>query len=81
MNKKQIDLLISSGYEVLPEVGFIKENTLLRPVAYITFNSVKKEFGIVSVGMEISGKDNLIKYTQDIAMKLDLVQRLNYYCD
>ncbi len=78
MNKKQIELLKENNYDVLPEVGFVKENTLLRPVAYITFDSLKKEFGIVTVGMEVIGKENIVKYTQEIAMKLDLIQRLNY---
>lgn len=76
MNKKQIDLLIKNGYEVLPEVGFIRETTLLKPNATIWFNTLSKQFTLNIFGTEVSS-NNIVEYMDDINNKCKLVNELN----
>lgn len=76
MNNTQIALLKEEGYEVLPEVGYIKEITLLRPIASIWFNTLKKEFKLCIIGTEVND-DELENYQQELNQKIKLVKDLN----
>ena len=44
MNKKQIDLLIENGYEVLEDIGYIHELSFSNPRVCIVYNSLLKQF-------------------------------------
>lgn len=76
MNNKQIELLKKNGYEVLPEVGYIKEITTFRPIASIWFNTLLKIFKLCIVGTEVK-EDELDNYQQELNQKIQLVKELN----
>ena len=77
MNKKQIDLLTESGYEVLPELNFIREKTLEKSLVYITYNHFAKTFSLGIVGTQFDSTKDLNIFQIDFASKLKLVIELN----
>ena len=77
MNKKQIDLLIKSGYEVIPEIGFIKENTLGKPLVYLIYNQFNKTFSLGIVGTQFDNNNDLNFYQMEFDSKLKLASELN----
>lgn len=78
MKKKAIELLEKHGYKVLPELNFIVEDSLIKPIAHIVYDEEKNRFGIMILPMVVFGNENLNRYTQEIASKLDLIDRLNF---
>ena len=79
MNNKQIDLLNEHGYDVLDELGFIKERHVEKPVSYIMYDSSKKKFTLGTVGTLFDSEDiNMLHcYQNDITCKVLLIIELN----
>lgn len=75
MNKQQINLLKKNDYEVLPDIGYIKEISMLHPMAYIWFNNLTKKFKLCIIGTEVD-YDELDNYSQELNNKIQLIKSL-----
>lgn len=79
MNNTQINLLNEHGYDVIDELGFIKERHVERPLSYIVFDSLNKKFTLGTIGTQFDSNDidMLHCYQNDITNKVLLIIELN----
>ena len=77
MNFQQIKILKELGYEVIPEINFIKENTFNTPNCYLFYDSKINLFviGIRNTTITISQASSFIL---ELITKIDLANKLNH---
>lgn len=76
MNKKQIDLLIENGYEVLEDIGYVHELSFSNPRVCIVYNSLLKQFCLNTYGTTLT-PDEIKSFQEEVNNKSNLVNQLN----
>ena len=69
MNQNQIKVLRDYGYDVIPEINLINENTFTNPNCYIIYDPNEKLF---SIGI----KHNTITIPQSTTFILELISKI-----
>lgn len=77
MNYQQFKILKELGYEVIPEINFIKENSFNTPNCYLIYDSKINLFviGIRNTTITISQASSFIL---ELITKIDLANKLNH---
>ncbi len=77
MNIDQVNMLEDNGYEVLPELGFVRDLKNDRPYVHISFNKYTKKFELGIVSIVLSGDDNIQCFKDYLSEKAMLILALN----
>ena len=77
MNFQQVKILKELGYEVIPEINFIKENSFNTPNCYLIYDCKINLFviGIRNTTITISQASSFIL---ELITKIDLANKLNH---
>ena len=76
MNKNQIKVLRDFGYEVIPEINLIKENTFTNPNFYLIYDPNTKSFSICVVTATVNVPQST-NYLLELISKIEIADKLN----